>query len=99
MIPAVEVFNIISETKDRFGTISDSSVVHTFYGISDEETVYHQKGESLNILGQGRVYTSDNSYEFSEGETIEISGVEYIIRKIFKAKVMGEFHHWELTYA
>jgi hypothetical protein len=98
MIPEVEIFYIKQTTKDRFGKILTTESPLSFLGMSDEETRYDQTGGTLNIVGKGTVYTSDDSISFEEGMEIQINGSWFLITKKFRAKVVGEFHHWELIY-
>ena len=98
MIPNVETFYIKQTSKDRFGKILTTESPLSFTGLSDQETRYSQSGGDLKVLGSGTIFTSNNSIPFEEGMEIQIDDDWYLITRKFKAKVMGEFHHWELIY-
>jgi hypothetical protein len=98
MIPDVETFYINQTTTDRFGKIISTESPLSFTGMSDEETRYDQKDGSLNIVGKGTVFTNNSDIDFIEGMEIQVNGDWYVITKKYRAKHLGQFHHWELVY-
>jgi hypothetical protein len=97
MIPGNEGFTLTVYTRDVLGKITGSSQV-PFAGISDEETVYDTKGGTLNAIGRGTVYSSDAVILPEEGQAILIDARPFNVTKLFKAKTLGSFHHWEIVY-
>ncbi len=96
-IPQVETFTLRKKTKDSLGMIL-ADVDVEFKGVSDEETVYDRLGGTLNVIGKGTIFTSDESIVPVEGDEVLVDGDVFVITYQFKGKNLGVFHHWEIVY-